>query len=222
MDCQWMRRHLPAYLDGELGLFSTWGAQLHLRACTECFERYEAFERPRSAAGQLAAPQAPENLNLTIRLAADLERARRGWPQRVYARFREAAREMMRPLAVRGVGATLSAMILFGALMPDLWSVRQHGPDVELRYLAKAIVTAPTIVDLAPYPVSAETTVLCSVDSRGGIYDIQLPAEQRGNRKLRAEVANALLFTEFEPATVFGRPVRGRVLVSFTHFTVRG
>ena len=218
MDCQWMRRNLPAYLDGELGSLERWTAEVHLRACSDCFERYEAYERPRSAASQLPEPHAPANLNLSIRLAVMRERSRRGWPERLRRRLREAMREMMRPLAVRALGAAVSAVVLFGAVMPDLWSMRQLGPDVQLEYL----VSSPTIVELAPYPVSSETTVLASVDSHGGIYDFQLPIEQRNDPKLRAEVANALLFTEVEPAMIFGRPVPGRVLISFTRYTVKG
>ena len=42
------------------------------------------------------------------------------------------------------------------------------------------------------------------------------------NARLRAEIANALLFTQFEPAMMFGRPVPGRVLINFTNFTVKG
>ena len=65
-------------------------------------------------------------------------------------------------------------------------------------------------------------TVLAYIDMRGGIYGFDLPDEQNENRQLRAEVANALLFAQFEPATKFGKPVLGRVLISFARCTVKG
>jgi hypothetical protein len=42
------------------------------------------------------------------------------------------------------------------------------------------------------------------------------------NAALKAQIANALLFTQFEPAMLFGRPVPGRVMINFTNFTVKG
>ena len=38
--------------------------------------------------------------------------------------------------------------------------------------------------------------------------------------ELRAEIAQSLLLAEFEPATFFGQPVLGRVVITFT--TVNG
>ena len=75
-------------------------------------------------------------------------------------------------------------------------------------------------IESKDFSFSEDTDVLVYIDTRGKMYDFQLPEDQRQNVTLRAEVAQSLLLAEFEPATFFGQPVLGRVVITFT--TVKG
>jgi hypothetical protein len=137
--------------------------------------------------------------------------------------MRAAFRESLRPMAIRALGGALSALVLFGAVMPDLWSERVlASDDPPVTYFTQRLVSAPTLQEPGPYAMPPNTTVLVYVDMRGGAYKFDLPDDQNADTKLRAEIAKALLFAEFEPATVFGQPVAGRVLLTFTTCTVKG
>lgn len=223
MNCAWLQRNLRAYSERDLGFVDSTRARLHLLSCSECYEDYERWARVESPLRDLPPVSPPVELRLAIRLAAAREAARGSWAQAWLRDLRRRLDEAMEPLAVRAAGAALSAFFFFGALMPDLWTARRIGADdVPLTFLARKLVSAPTIVELAPYPISASIMVLASVDERGGIYDFEMPADQRDNVRLRAELANALLMTDVEPAMVFGKPVAGRVYISFTTYTVKG
>ena len=223
MHCTWTKERLLAYRNGELDGFAQAVVRLHLRWCSDCFEEYECAENVSSPLLTLQTPQAPHSLNTQIRAALSLELARGSRWQWQLAQLRAAFRESLRPMAVRALGGALSALVLFGTLMPDLWATRAlAADDIPVTYLAQRLVSAPSLHEPGPYRMPPNTTVLVYVDMRGGAYKFDLPDEQNTDRKLRAEIAKALLFAEFQPATVFGQPVAGRVLLTFTSCTVKG
>lgn len=223
MHCNWAKDRFVAYQNGELHGFARAAVRLHLRLCGDCFDEYESFATVSSPLRELTTPQPPRSLNTQIRAALSVELARGNRWQWRLGQARAALRESLRPMAIRAVGGALSALALFGAVMPDLWAVRVlAADDIPLTYLAQRLKSAPTLHEPGPYAMPPNTTILVYVDTRGGAYKFDLPDEQNTDRKLRAEIAKALLFAEFEPATFFGQPVAGRVLLTFTSCTVIG
>ncbi|MDA0204594.1 MAG: hypothetical protein O2795_04515 [Acidobacteria bacterium] len=105
--------------------------------------------------------------------------------------------------------------------MPALWTLPvEASDDIPVTYLTKGLVSNPTLEAEELFPFSEDTDVLVYIDTSGKMYDFQLPEAQRLNVQLRAEIAQSLLLAEFEPATFFGQPVLGRVVITFT--TVKG
>ena len=222
MQCRWAQRNIAAYIDGELGAASRWAIRLHLERCADCFDRYDRREGVDPLAARVPPPVPPKSLRTEIRVALSREMARGGW-DKAWERFKLRLREAMEPLAIRAIGGILAAIVLFGGVMPDLWSMRPSTvDDIPLTYLARRLVAGPSLSAPAPYPLSQPTTVLAYIDMHGEAYAFDLPEDQRYDVQLRAEVANALLLSQFEPAMRFGRPVPGRVLIAFVRTTVRG
>ena len=222
MNCRWMLENLGSYHDGELSAPRRLLARLHLLACSRCFDESERMTRVESLASQVAPVAVPSNLNMKLRLAVYREMARETWWKRTARTLRAGMRDVFRPLAIRGVGGLTAAMLLFAVLMPDLWTVRAASlQDVPLRYLAKGFVAPPAIQMMAPNGIQEEVTVVAYIDTRGQVYDLELLSPQPDQR-LHLKIANTLLFSEFEPATIFGQPVAGRLLITFTHYTVKG
>ncbi|MEZ5365231.1 MAG: zf-HC2 domain-containing protein [Bryobacterales bacterium] len=218
-----MQKNLPLYLAGKLAPPSKLVARLHLRSCSSCFAAYERSENATNWTARLNPVRPPANLRLQIRLELTREIAREGWLRRRWGQFKSDVREALQPVVIRSAGGLAAAILLFGVLMPDIWTQPVHASnDIPLRLLNHAVAVPAVVTELGPYAVDGNVTVLAFIDVRGGVYDLELPAELSKDDKLRAQIANALLFTQFEPATLFGRPVPGFVLINFTNFTVKG
>jgi len=63
--------------------------------------------------------------------------------------------------------------------------------------------------------------VQLTLDQTGAVVDYSIP---KGNDtpQLRNDIANMILFTKFQPATEYGIPTAGTLLVSFRRIVVRG
>jgi hypothetical protein len=218
-----MHRNLPLYVDGKLQPPARLVAHLHLRACSKCFEAYERAESVGNWTARLNPVRPPDSLRMQIRLELSREIAREGWLRRSWGRFKNEVRESLQPFAVRSAGGVAAAILLFGVLMPDIWTQPVHASnDIPLLLLNRTVAIPAVVIELSPYGVNGNVTVLAFIDVRGGVYDLEFPADMGENEKLKAQIANALLFTQFQPAMLFGRRVPGRVMINFTNYTVKG
>jgi hypothetical protein len=59
------------------------------------------------------------------------------------------------------------------------------------------------------------------INGEGRVYDYKIVSGS-ADGKARAHLESVLLFSVFAPAQVFGQPVRGTVLLSFSSIPVRG
>ena len=130
----------------------------------------------------------------------------------------------MRPLALPAVGGLCSAVFLFSTLVPTFKSA--FGLASLSGDVPTMLTTQPTLKDTAPVAFSnGDAVVDLQLDDRGTIinYTIVSDAGQQ-SEKLRHSIENSLLFTEFWPATTFGRPVAGTIRISFrnSRIDVRG
>jgi hypothetical protein len=58
-----------------------------------------------------------------------------------------------------------------------------------------------------------------TIDERGQISDYSFPEGKR-DRLLESNIANLVLFSQFAPATWFGQPTSGKILVSFRRSSI--
>jgi hypothetical protein len=222
MNCQWMHRNLPLYLDGRLSAPARLVAHLHLRACSKCFAAYDRVESVGNWTARMTPARPPAQLRMQIRLELSREIAREGWLRRSWGRFKNEVRESLTPVAIRSAGGLAAAILLFGVLMPDIWTRPVHASeDIPLLLLSRSVAVPAVVTEIGPYGVTGNVTVLAFIDAQGGVYDLEFPSDIENDR-LKAEIANALLFTQFEPAMLFGRRVPGRIMINFTNYTVKG
>ena len=221
MHCSWIQQRLSAYAEGELSSVARFVTRLHLQVCTSCLRDAESMDSAWSPLKLLRSPEPPAALATQLRAAISIELAHGNpWQWRM-SRLRAAIRDGLRPMAIRTVSGSLAAVMLFGIVMPALWTLPvEASDDIPVTYLTKGLVSSPTLGAIDLYPFSEDTDVLVYIDTRGKMYDFQLPEDQRQNVQLRAEIAQQLFSTNFEPATFFGQPVLGRVVITFT--TVKG
>jgi hypothetical protein len=207
---------MTAYIEGDLGLGPRWVLRQHLTNCPHCFQEYERQESLISLIERVSNPLPPADLRTRIESALSIEANRDCW-----SRWNLHLSNIMKPLLVPAVGGLLSAMILFFSLISNvLISRRMLADDVPLTYLAGTWVSHPRMSVPTPFGVTEDTVVLAFIDLQGGVYDFRfVPEGDYRNAKLESEVANALVTTQFHPATSFGKPVMGAILISFTPVT---
>jgi hypothetical protein len=217
MNCQTVQRFLSEYLDGRLsGVVRTRVAQ-HLSRCAECEADFQEFAGNRTVLRAVPMEQVPAELQMRLRVDASRELARwkstrtlpltlRSWTQNL----RLAADNLMRPLALPFAGGVVSALFLFALLLPSLGFKPPVRNDVPI-----AFYTAATLVSVPGFGINnAETVVMLYVDDRGQAMDY---AVERGalTPEMQSDLTQMMMFSRFTPATWFGQPTNGKVLVSF-------
>jgi hypothetical protein len=127
---------------------------------------------------------------------------------------------LMRPLALPAAGGFASAVVLFGMLVPTLVFQHQLHNDVPSGLYTQS---QASIDNLAAFDYNHEEdfVVQLNIDERGSVVGYAFPYGAP-NQKLCNDVANMILFTKFTPATEFGQPVPGKLLVSFRRFNIKG
>ena len=192
----------------------------HLAKCEDCCSEFAALRRTKWLMTTLAPHTAPPELALRIKVAISQELvARQHGPWKglgAKARWEDALNAFMLP----ATGGLISAILIFGLLIGTL--VPAHLPcadDVPTR------LYTPPEMKLTPFAVGSTNSdavlVELVIDSRGRVQDYRvLNAPEHAESS--PEMKNALLFAQFRPATSFGVPTSGRLVVSFANVNVGG
>ncbi len=121
---------------------------------------------------------------------------------------------LMRPLALPAVGGLCSAVFLFSTLVPMFKSAFALSESGDIPTM---LTTEPLLKYMGPVAFTdGDAVVDLQLDDQGRIIDftiVSAPGQQ--SEKLRHSIENSLLFTEFRPATTFGRGVASTVRISF-------
>ncbi len=220
MSCLQIQNSLSAHLDGCLSESERKEVLAHLGDCPGCVQRLQQLARVRAMLAKLPQAAPPPEVTVALREIASRQRAkviaRRSAAAYWSGRLRLFVDNLMRPLALPFAGGLVSAMALFSMLVPNMRI--QVNPSITDTPIA-FIYTDPTVKEQAPYEVSYATdvTVEVVVDGTGRAVDCVLPDDVANDDQLRRKVVNNLLWTQFTPATAFGRPTLGRMFLSFTH-----
>ena len=191
----------------------------------------EALSR---ALGSLPQRIPPPGLTTSLRVIASRERqrtlARRSFPAALEYwgdRLRLAAIDVMRPLALPAAGGVFSAVVLLGMWVVPTYPLRATSSfDVPTMVTTEATVKDmmpiaglgnDMVVDAADAMADPRNVVVdVTVDDQGRLVDYTIvsgPSSVRDPVFLR-RLENLLLFTEFVPATAFGRPEFSKMRVT--------
>lgn len=221
MDCQEVRTLISAMADGCVVDAERREAMQHMDGCADCAGHARQIFEIRRRLKQTPALPIPEELALQLRVIASREAARRrainGFAGQVKAwrtAFAFWADNLMRPLAVPAMGGLASAVVLFSMVMTNFQGIiRAHEQDVPT--VLYTVATVRSSLDLALGP--EEIAVDVFVDEQGRVIDYAFPSGygRYNTAAVRRGLENSLLFTQFHPATSFGKPTSGWVRVSF-------
>jgi len=219
MNCTTAQNSLSAHLDGCLSKEERERVALHVARCGGCQSRLEELGRLRAAVRSLPVEPVPARVTTALRVIASKERARvaarQGHLGLLPGRLRLWADNLMRPLALPFAGGLVSAVALFAMLIPSFAFHPIVGNDVPF-----GLSTKPAFKGEVPVGFDNDTAdfvVEVVVDDEGRMADfavVQGPS-LANNPGLKRLIERKLLFTQFTPATLFGRPTPGKMYISF-------
>lgn len=195
----------------------------HLEGCDACGREFAAWRSMQSALAELGPATVPVVLQARLRdtLAGELKRGTHLSP---FQRFGAFWHRSLVPGGLRFGAGLAGALLLITSLS---WVVGSIAPvqanDDRLahlnapRYLYSMTPPEPITVDGGYVAVLVDA----KVDAGGRVYDYSL-IEGPDDPATRLRVEANLLGSIFKPATVFGVPVRGHAMMTYTAVSVRG
>ena len=226
MSCHTVRNALSGFLDQSIAEAERVRVTSHLTGCRECAERLEELTVLRDDLKTMSGAPVPDHLRTELQVIASRECAHAAATRTLPLAFRSwnmslrlTIDNMMRPLAVPFAGGLLSALLLFGLIVPVLGfrpAVRNDVPTV--------LYTSAAPVDVAPVYISDDEPVVeLYIDARGQATNYTVERGQV-SPEMRADLNKMIFLSRFTPATWFGRPTNSKLLVSFRsiRYTVRG
>jgi len=221
MKCRTTVRSVSLLLDNRLPAPERHALDQHLQSCPQCALMAHQLSTLSESLRELPDRPVPADLALSLRVTASQERLARSQRAALGPRlkhWRQSARlwvdNLMRPVALPVAGGLLSAVFLFMMLAP-MYGVPSRAGRADV----PTTLTRPaTIKQSVNSSVLVETTlvVVVWVDGSGRLVDYSIPGGPV-NEQLRRSIEEALLCTEFQPATVFGLPAPSKLQITLRH-----
>ena len=221
-ECLEVQAAFSSYLDGALSGVEMGRIADHLAECPACATEFKGWCSMETALSDLGPARPPARLQQRLRAALDLEREH-GTHLPVFARVALIWRTSVAPLAVQTAGGMAAAVLLLASVF------RLFGPGIEVQAnddgLANLIAPRYSYSEVPPMAVETgrDVPVLidAKVDTRGRVYDYTI-IDGPSDAAVRRQVEQNLLTSVFKPATVFGVPVEGHVMLTYAGVSVRG
>jgi len=223
-NCPKIRSHFSAYLDGAVSGQQMQSIARHLESCAHCEEEFAALRSVQRSLATLGSAKAPADLGMKLRLAISHEHAARksSWKDTLSLKWENA----IRPMLVQVSAGFAGAVVLIGGIGLLLGMVAAPEP-VMANDEPLGAITAPHYLYSAAAPLAIVTNrdsvivVEAYVNSQGRVYDYNIVSGPE-EPAVQNQIVDQLLLSVFEPASVFGTPVRGRVVLTFSGISVRG
>lgn len=221
--CETVRASFSEYLDGAVSGHQMHAIATHLRACPSCDQEFTNLREMQRSLASLRSVKAPADLGLKLRVAISQQKARadRTWADRFSVQWENA----IRPLLIQVSAGFAGTIVLVGTIAMLVGMVA--APEAVMAHdIPLNAITAPHFLYSAaperPIFADRDTTIVvdAAVNARGQVYDYKLLSGPE-NPDVQKQVAEQLMLSVFAPASVFGSPVRGHVILTFDGISVR-
>ena len=220
--CSSIQASFPGYLDGAVSGRRMQEIAAHLDTCPVCAREFALARSLQETLASMPSIKAPADLGMRLRLAISHEQSRTAAAQ--LSRFSVRWDNLFRPLLLQASAGFAGTVALVGGIMLLLGMVAAPEP-VMANDEPLGAVTAPhflySFTDPRPIVTRRDETVIveASVNARGQVYDFHI-VSGTADPEVRSQVTEELLASVFQPASVFGGPVRGRVVLTFSGISV--
>ncbi|HZL28973.1 MAG TPA: zf-HC2 domain-containing protein [Acidobacteriaceae bacterium] len=223
--CLEVREEFSPYLDGDMSGTAMQSMAAHLGGCKDCAVEFAAWREIQSTLGSMGPAKAPAGLQARLRAALAEERERGthlAWDRRLAAMWHAT----LAPFAIHAATGTVAALLLIGGAGA---TIAWFGAPSEVQANDEPLgaMTAPHYLysEVPPQPIEfgreAPVLIEAKVDDQGRVYDYTILSGPTDKSVQRAVEAN-LLSSVFQPATIFGLPVAGHVVMTYTGVSVKG
>jgi Putative zinc-finger len=210
--CSEIRGHFSDYIDGVCPAEAIHSVRYHLLHCAPCTSELERYESLQMELRGLSRQQVPPELALRLRVQMSQELHRNVF-QRLLVRLENMFRPVLFPSVAGSFVALICIVLMLGAGTPQASNI----PDVPF-------VTPPRIQVLPPVNLGAgaQPLVLVTyVNAQGRVTSYRIISGQQ-TPGLMQRLDQMMYYSLFQPATSFGQPTSGQVVLSFRTITVRG
>jgi hypothetical protein len=222
--CKKYQSSFSAYLDGAVSGKQMQRIARHLEDCPGCAQEFSALRAMQQSLAVLGPAKAPADLGLRLRLAISHEQARRrtNWLETLGVKWDNA----IRPMLVQVSAGLAGTVILIGGIGLLLGMVAAPEP-VMANDEPLGAMTAPHYLysPVSPHAIVTDhdsvIVVEAYVNSQGRVYDYNIVSGP-DDPAVNGQIVDQLMMSVYEPASVFGTPVRGRVVLTFSGISVRG
>jgi len=222
--CQKCQSSFSAYLDGAVSGKQMQRIAQHLETCAACAREFTALRAMQQSLAALGPAKAPADLGLKLRLAISHEQARRksNWLETLGLKWDNAIRPMLVQVSAGFAGTVIligSIGLLLGMVAapePVMANDEPLGAMTAPHYLYSSVSPRPIVTDH-----DAVIVVEAYVSSEGRVYDYKIVSGP-DDPAVHDQIVDQLMMSVYEPASVFGTPVRGRVVLTFSGISVHG
>jgi hypothetical protein len=220
--CVHYREQFSAYLDGAVSGTAMHEIAAHLEVCSGCTAEFAQWRNAQSLISSIGPAKAPADLSLRLRVALSQQSANTA--QEKLARGRVRWDNTFGPLLwqiTAGFASTVALIggvaVLIGMFAPEPLLARDEplGNATSPRFLYNPLEPAGAVGDRG-----SPVVVQAFVNGEGRVYDYTI-VSGNADLKTRSQLEDTLLFSVFAPAQVFGQPVSGTVVLSFSEVLVR-
>lgn len=220
--CDAIRAGFDDYLDG-----TTTGVEMatiasHLDECATCSREFDELCTVQQSLACLGPAKVPDTLQQDLHNTLVLERDR-GAHLPLRRQLALAWQRQLGALTLRAIGG-LSATVILLAVASSLLGL-SNAVLADDDYMAHMVQPRYMYSQVPPTPVETRhdvpVIVDAKVDTHGRVYDYSIVAGPT-DQSTAVQVERNLITSVFQPATLFGVPVKGHVVVTFSGVSVRG
>jgi hypothetical protein len=222
--CNPYRSSFSAYLDGAVSGEQMQSIARHLESCANCREEFDSLRQMQQSLSMLGPAKAPADMGRRLRVAISHEIAARksSWLDTLSLKWDNAFRPLLVQVSAGFAGSVAlvgGIMLLLGAVaVPPAVMANDEplmGAMTTPHYLYSAVMPRPIVTERDTVIV-----VEAMVNDAGRVYDYYIVSGPE-DETVRRQVVDQLTLSVFEPARVFGTPVRGRVVMTFSGISVQ-
>jgi hypothetical protein len=212
--CVEIRSHFSDYLDDLCMPEARKSIRYHLSFCDVCREQLEQWQSVQEELRALPHRQVPPELALRLRVQMS-QRLHKNPLAHLWVRLENA----LQPLLIPATGGVVMAVICFCLIMGSEVVPITNIPDVPLQ-----VVTPARVQELAPMDFSTGENglvLVTQINAEGRVKGYRVLSGQN-SPELMQRLDRMIYFSAFKPATMFGKPTDGQVVLSLRRITVRG
>lgn len=228
MSCENVQERISSILDRRLTAAEQENVLAHIQSCRDCNAHFEAAQGLRIELRKLDAPSMPQGLAERLRVMASHEQARRlaratftGRIKVVSDRIGLMFDNMMRPLALPFAGGLVSALMIFGFLVPTLTFTHAYADQALYTYADGEVMIMGPNGAYTPVQESDNAPRIERPDARtpetANVVDLTIDPNGRvsdwsvASGELTPDLTNIIMFGQFSPATNLGVPIPSKV-----------